>query len=336
MKLKNLIGIGNKVLMNNVFNKNYPLNVMISLTNKCQSRCKYCNIPLRKQKELTTKELFKLFDELKKNGTERIGLWGGEPLIREDIGDIINYAKNKGFYVTMDSNGYLASEKIKDIKKLDLLLLSLDGNELCHDKNREKGSYKKVIQALEVCKNTVPVWTITVLTKNNLDQIDYILNLARKYKFYCTFQILHHSKSISSNDNNLLPTREEYLKVIDKLIFEKKRNAPIVSSFRYLNTLKKWDDYSKSYRVNRKKKDISCYAGKLFCNVDTNGDVYPCVVLIEQMKALNYLDVGFKRAFDNISNVKCSACTASCLIEFNLLFSFHLDVIYNWMRYTSK
>ena len=54
---------------------------------------------------MTTREVFRLFDEIAAMGTIRIGLWGGEPLIRDDIGDILEYGKKKGFYITMDTNG---------------------------------------------------------------------------------------------------------------------------------------------------------------------------------------------------------------------------------------
>ena len=335
MKLKNLFKIGGATLMAHLFNKRTPTSVVFSVTNRCQSRCKYCSIPLRKQRELTTQEVFSLCDQLAESGTQRLGLWGGEPLIREDIGEIIDYAKKKGFYITLDSNGYLIPQKIDQLKNLDLLIISLDGSEEVHDKNREVGSYKKAIRALEIATKKLSVWTITVLTKNNLDSIDYILDLAKKMKFYTTFQILHHNEYIAAPDvGTMLPSPREYRKAIEKLIKAKKTGAPIVSSFRYLEHLLKWQDYSKTYRAEKKKSDIPCWAGKVFCNIDTDGKVYPCTVFIEKIKSLNFLEVGLKKAFDNTaSSVKCSSCTASCLIEYNLMFSLYPDVIYNWMKY---
>lgn len=59
------MGIG--VLFAHLLNKRIPLNVMLSVTNHCPSRCSYCNIPDRNQKELTTKQIFYLIDELSEN-----------------------------------------------------------------------------------------------------------------------------------------------------------------------------------------------------------------------------------------------------------------------------
>ena len=93
MRLKNLFNMGGGVLKAKVLNQRVPLNIMLSVTNRCTSNCCYCNISNRKQRELTTREILDLVDQITKMGTQRLGLWGGEPLIRDDIGQIIDYAK---------------------------------------------------------------------------------------------------------------------------------------------------------------------------------------------------------------------------------------------------
>ncbi len=99
MGLKNIVGMGRGALLANLFGRRIPLSVMYSVTNRCPSQCAYCNIPNRKQRELTTKEAFSLIDQLVEAGTQRLALWGGEPLVRDDIGSIIDYAKIKGLYL---------------------------------------------------------------------------------------------------------------------------------------------------------------------------------------------------------------------------------------------
>ena len=95
MKISNLVKIGVATVMAKATGAAIPLNVMISVTNRCPARCSYCNIPNRQQREMATDELISLFDQLKKLGTQRIALWGGEPLIRDDIGYLIDYAKRE-------------------------------------------------------------------------------------------------------------------------------------------------------------------------------------------------------------------------------------------------
>ncbi|OGL50058.1 MAG: hypothetical protein A2161_12760, partial [Candidatus Schekmanbacteria bacterium RBG_13_48_7] len=249
-------------------------------------------------------------------GTQRLGLWGGEPLIRDDIGEIITYSKAKGMYVTMDTNGHLLPSRIDAIRGIDHVVIGFDGPEEIHNRNRGEGTFEKVIKAFEAGNGILKLWTITVLTKENIGHIDDILDTADKYKLLTTFQVVHHNDFLGKEVAGFIPSKEEYQQAIRHLIKRKEQGAPIVSSYNYLNYLLKWDDFSvpmKETMVN----NLKCWAGKLYCNVDTDGKVYPCSLLIEKMEALNFLDVGFKKAFDHIKEISCKSCDASCFTEYN-------------------
>ena len=335
MKFKNIAKMGWETLRANLFNIKVPLNVMLSVTNRCPSRCSYCNIPSRKQKELTTAEVFRLIDQISEMGCQRLGLWGGEPLIRDDIADIINYAKKKRLFVTLDSNGYFLSQKMGALKGLEHLILGLDGPKEVHDLNREPGSFQKVMTAIKAAAGEIPTWTITVLTKNNIDSIDFILDKAREYGFLTTFQLLHHNNKLARNQEALLPSPESCKRGIKKLIEEKKKGAPIASSFNYLYHILQWDDY-KITTYTHQVNNLKCWAGLLYCNVDTDGSVYPCSLLVEKVKSLNFLDVGFKKAFDSLTLDSCKACLASCFTEYNYLYSLDVGTIIEWLKAMKK
>jgi len=292
-------------------------------------------MPNRKQPELTTGEIFNLIDQISASGVQRLGIWGGEPLLRDDIGDVINYAKAKDLYVTLDTNGYLVSNKLMLLKNLDNLIMSLDGDEKSHDLNRGKGSFRRTYEALKIASKVIPTWTITVLTKNNLEAIDFIIAEAKKLGFLCTFQLLHHNDALSINYKNLLPSNEEYRKAIKKLINYKKKGAPIASSSNYLNYLLRWPDYSMPTSEDIHDR-LCCWAGKFYCNVDTDGTVYPCSLMIGKIKAKNFLESGFKDAFGYIGDTPCKSCIASCFIEYNYLYSFNLRSIAEWITAVSK
>lgn len=323
------MGVG--ALNANLWNKKIPLNVMLSVTNRCVSHCSYCNIPIRSQREMTTKEIMGLIDRISKMGCQRLGLWGGEPLMREDLEEIIYYAKRKMLFVTMDSNGYLLSGRKKLVNNLDHLVLALDGDENAHDLNREKGSFQKVMAAIEAVSGRVPLWTITVLTKNNLHTVDFILDKAREYGFWATFQLLHHNEKLSRNHDSLLASDVYYKKVIRKIIEEKKKGAPIASSYNYLHYILNWKDYriaTAPYKVS----NLKCFAGRLYCNVDTDGSLYPCSLLVDNMESSNILDIGFERAFELLNRNSCNGCLASCFTEYNYLFSLNISTIFQWLN----
>lgn len=335
MKLKNIIKMGWSAFRANAWKKKLPLNVMFSITNRCPSHCSYCNIPSRKQKELTTAEILDLINQISEIGCQRLGLWGGEPLVRDDIGQIIDYAKKKGLFVTLDSNGYFLPQKMRLLSNLDHLILALDGSEEAHDLNREPGSFQKAMAAIKAASGKIPFWTIMVLTKNNLDSIDFILNKAREYGFLTTFQLLHHNDILARNQEALLPSSESYKRVIKKLILEKKKSAPIASSFKYLYHILNWPDYrvtTSSHKID----NLTCWAGELYCNVDTDGSVYPCSLLVGKVNALNFLEVGFKKAFENLCLDSCKGCLASCFTEYNYLYSLDIGTIIEWLKSIGK
>ncbi|WP_239077528.1 radical SAM protein [Geobacter sp. SVR] len=309
---------------------------MISVTNRCPARCSYCNIPNRPQREMSTEELISLFDQLKHLGTQRIALWGGEPLVRDDIGFLIDYARNRcGFFVSIDSNGYLLKKKWEAVRNLDVLVMSFDGPREVQDRNREPGSFDKVMESLEWASPLMRVFTITVLTRENLGHIDFILEQARRCGFFTSFQLLHHTKSLASDEEDtLLPSNTEYQEAIRLLIERKRQGYPIVSTIPYLRYLLKWDDYSRP--TSSVGKGLICRAAQLYCNVDTDGSVYPCSCLVEQVPAKNFLDVGFEEAFRFSSRGGCQACIASCFNEYNLMHSLNMQVIWSWFQHTKK
>jgi len=312
-----------------------PVNLMLSVTDRCNGKCQYCGIPGRGKKELSREQIFQIIDEFVRSGGSRIALWGGEPLMRKDIGEIISHCRGKGLLTSMDTNGYLVPDRINEIKELDVLVISFDGDENLHDMNREKGSFKKVIKAFESACGKMLVWTITVLTKHNLESIDYILERAKEYGFYTTWQVLHHRGLGSGQAQAMLPEPEEYRDAIKNLMQRKEQGAPIVNSMKYFQYLLDWKDYAVPISKER-KHGLSCYAGQLYCNIDTDGVLYPCSVLIDDVPGKNVLEQGFKEAFDYAKNIPCQSCSAGCYIEYNYIYSLNLGVICNWFKFIRK
>jgi hypothetical protein len=71
----------------------------------------------------------------------------------------------------------------------------------------------------------------------------------------------------------------------------------------------------------------------MFCNIDADGRVYPCSLLIgEYPGALNALEVGFAKAFRATRELPCQACTASCYPEYNYLYGLYPSVAMDWHR----
>jgi MoaA/NifB/PqqE/SkfB family radical SAM enzyme len=280
---------------------------------------------------MTTTQVLLLIKELSESGTQRINLLGGEPLIREDVGKIIKYAKARHMLVTMSSNGFFVPEKIEEIKKINQLLLTFDGPKKVYESFKGKGSYEKLIDAIKVCKeNGINIGTMTILTNKNLKYVDDILRVAKKYNFLAYFQLLMHNTLTSGNTYMFLPSDKEYRKSITKILIKKKRGYPVGNSLKYLEYLLNWPDYKKSifenWPFNIKKG--KCWAGKLFCYIECDGYVYPCLPKAEKVIGENFLEKGFKRAFNAMGKLPLN-CWCYFNLESNILFSLNPNAILN-------
>jgi radical SAM protein with 4Fe4S-binding SPASM domain len=97
-----------------------PLQVSIEVTRRCPLECLHCynNLPMgdvdARRRELSTEEHFRVLDELVEMGCFWVLFTGGEIFARKDFLEIYTYAKQKGFLVTLFTNGTLITEQIAD------------------------------------------------------------------------------------------------------------------------------------------------------------------------------------------------------------------------------
>lgn len=334
MRLKNNIAVGIGTLKANLFGSKTPLSVMLSVTNRCNGKCGYCGIPLRNQREMTTEEILTLIDQMSEAGVQKLSLWGGEPLLRKDIGRIIGHAKEKGMYVNCDSNGYLVPEKFDEIKGLDFLILSFDGNKIAHDRNREPGAYEKFFRALDCINGRIPVWALTVLTKHNIHAVEFIIEKAREYGFKAMFQVPYHPPGLGAA-SDFLAAPDEYRRAFSRIIQMKENGAPIISSRHYLDAVAAWPFFPETTSEKKVPGMPKCWAGKLFCNIDTNGDMYPCSPMIGRVAPINCLKDGFGESVKRLVPLTCRSCVSACCLEANLVFSFDGLSIREWFKTTS-
>ena len=324
-----------------LFGLNVPLVVSFRITAECNASCDYClggyNVPhVRKEiRELSTEQCFFIIDELAGLGTRRIGIGGGEPLLRKDIGKIVAYVKKNGISCGMSTNGFLVPDRIEDIRKLDTITISLDGDKEAHEANRGKGTFKKVMEAIKVAKaHKIPVHVSTTITKNNMHSVDYVMELGKKIG--CLVKIKPFYRCILGDIDNNFPEllkRQERVEVINRIISYKKKGYPVFYSYKTYEYLANWPDLTKE-RITDQEPEFDhakCYMGRYFCYIDVNGNVSPCT-LLSKVKFKNCLEVGLGQALNDISQHNCKACCWACNNEYNLVFGLDLGVILNTAR----
>lgn len=330
-----------KIFAANITKRWFPLIVSMTVTNRCNLRCIYCygSYFERDIKDFPLEIWLKLIDELTTMGAELVHLEGGEPLLRKDLGLIIDRVKENGMLCRMNSNGLLVSKRINDIKGVDSLCISMDGDQESNDKNRGKGTYPKIIEGIVAAKkNGISVLTSTVLTKNNIDNgaIEKVLELSKEIGFGAQFSFLYEQTTSRLSNDAFYVDGPSIKKAIKKLISYKRQGYPVFYSYAtYRNALNWPASYDKKKFTTdspppKGYRFIPCYMGKLMCFIDGDGLVYPCGEHIGNFPALNFLEVGFKKAWENLSNFKdCLTCYNTCFNEYNQIFSCRPSVLWN-------
>ena len=107
------------------------LSLSLCVTNRCNIACLYCygDYYFRQGKNPEVDDLLKVIDDACALGLQHLYLTGGEPLIRPDIGAIVERAADHGLRTGMVTNGYFLPRQVKNLKRLDKVVLSLDGRE---------------------------------------------------------------------------------------------------------------------------------------------------------------------------------------------------------------
>lgn len=330
--VKNIAVMAAAAVGNRFLGVKIPLNVMLALTDRCTGNCIYCQLPARKSPEMSTAEICTMIDQAAGGGCQRIGLWGGEPLLRDDIGEIIRRARGHGIFVTVDTNGHLVEKRSKELEAANHINISLDGDRRSHDLNRGEGSFNRTVGGLEhSLSRGFATWTISVLSKHNIDQVDNVLKMAREMGFLATFQVLHHNELIGCNAG-LHATDAEIREVARMLLARKREGWPVASSVEYLKLWATWPNF-KVNRLQSRAGYPMCRSGRLYCNVDVDGSMYPCSLFVDEMdNPPNVRKVGFMGAFKALEIPDCNACLATCFTEYNLLYSLNISTGLNWVK----
>lgn len=292
-----------------------PLVILFYVTDKCNLRCRYCvgNWSGRKIEDFTTQEIKNIIDECKELGSCHFTIHGGEILLRDDVGEIVDYLKKNNFYVNLVTNGILLPEKVNEIIKIDSLCISLDGREENNDFNRGKGSYQAAMKAIRLAKEKKLKFVVhAALTKKTVNDIEYLCKQAQKIGYYQQFSLL--LKPLKASQNDLGLTDEESRAALRQIIELKKEGYPVFTSYRTLQNALNWPFTFNKSRLNKgeipvKSHLIRCFYGKLKIAIDADGFAYPCSSLNDTFNALNVKEVGVRKAYEHIlKNNTCEAC----------------------------
>ncbi|MEM3577071.1 MAG: radical SAM protein [Candidatus Bathyarchaeia archaeon] len=318
-------------VMSRALTPNRPYHVQWMVTRRCNYQCAGCNVwRERDTKELSTEEIKRGLDILRKLGVLEIVISGGNPLLRSDIDEIIEYA-SRFFITTVYDNGSMAAERIDALRNADFVAISLDS--LDPEKNDVikgvKGSWKKAVEAVEKLRSEgINVSVSPTISQFNLYEI---MDLTKYFLekdiplWYClySFDLSDQASSLfgigKANDEFIIEDNKAMVELCDSLADLKHKNGKILMTTKVLEAIKSL--YATGKRTWR------CRALRSFFVVNHLGEVSGCHLHKPVASIFELPKVWSSKKFDYLRETysKCRDCTYLCYI----FYSIHGSVVGN-------
>lgn len=273
-----------------------PICLTWELTYACNLACVHClsSSGKRDPRELSTRQCMDIIDELQRMQVFYVNIGGGEPTVRPDFWELVDYATAHQVGVKFSTNGIrITPEVARRLAKSDYVdvQISLDGATAdVNDAVRGTGSYDMAIRALEslAAAGFEDAKISVVVTRGNVGQLDEFVSLAKRYG--ATLRITRLRPSGRGVDvwDDLHPTAEQQIELYNWLV-AKGEGVLTGDSFFHLSGLGAPGALA---GLNM------CGAGRVVCLIDPIGDVYACPFAIhDRFLAGNVLSDG---GFDNV------------------------------------
>jgi len=255
-----------------------PLWLLAELTYRCPLQCPYCSNPLdfaRSHDELTTAEWIEVFRQAREMGAAQLGFSGGEPLVRQDLAELIAAARGLGYYTNLITSGIgLTEEKIASFADAGLDHIQISFQAADEEVNNllagsQKAFAHKLEMARAVKKHGYPMVLNFVTHRHNIDNIDQIIRLCIELEAdFVELATCQFYGWAELNRAGLLPSKEQLVRAEritnewrDKLAAE---NHPCKLIF-----------VTPDYYEERPKACMNGW-GNLFLDITPDGTALPC------------------------------------------------------------
>jgi radical SAM family uncharacterized protein len=306
-------------VVSNLVGVKAPLFSGHKLTYNCNLKCKMCPFWKRSTTDLNLENEKIILRRIYDSGVCGIAFEGGEPLLRKDLAEILEYSRSLPLQTSLITNGTLLESKIDEIAPYinGCIYVSLDGIGKTHDEIRGvSGCFKKAVKGISDASKKIPVAINTTIMAENINEIEDLVKLAKELDVKISVAVAHQY----CNAEMSAPESKEIRNIAGKLIELKKKGYPLINSISY-------------FEVISKNKKWVCKPWTTI-NVSPEGYlVLPCYVKNEYASTISVLKTSIKDAisgFDWKETQKCQNCNLHCYVEPSLVLSYDFRTFWNW------
>ncbi len=251
-----------------------PFWLLAELTYRCPLHCVFCYNPLNYatiKNELSTAEWIKVMREARQLGAAQLGFSGGEPLMRDDLEELVDEAHRLGFYTNLITSGVgLTEQRLQALKAAGLDHIQLSFQDSTQEMNDFLSStktfeLKKRVAAL-IKKYDYPMVMNVVLHRHNLPHIDKIIDMALSLEAeYIELANTQYYGWAMKNREHLIPSHQQLIEA-----------EAIVNQYREkIGKACKILFVVPDYFENRPKACMNGW-GSVFLGVGADGAALPC------------------------------------------------------------
>ena len=318
----------------------------INITGGCTYDCIFCECQqLNIKEDLTKEELFDLADQMADLDIFNVFIGGGEPLMRNDLADILKYYKSKGISIHLISNASLP-KKLTDemIEVIDScvseLTISIDSGvkdefNLTRANKNAMDLAIKTLERTSLLKNTSTSIS-SVITNKSFRGIPLLVDMASKYNVGSisaqpvSDAINYPGTKLKSGKSDLFLKGEEIEELRDIL-----KKAEEMAKEKSVKTSFSTNEWIYQYFINREKGDIfyrnmveefRCFVAFRQMSIRHNGDVQLCAITpgFDNIRKTRLKDIlyGDNKVKDNLRNGKLTKICEKCFCGMNANLNF--------------
>lgn len=286
----------------NRFKETIPQRVLLGVTYRCQCSCVHCFLGPelnKKNNELSREEIFQLIEDSRNEGVLEVGFFGGEPMLREDIVDLVRFASSRGLLTTLFTNGILLTQKkTRELRDAGLHYCNISIDSADYRRHNTlrgyDGGFQKAVKGIKHAVESgikCNIWTYA--SKNDINEHDLkdaksVICMAKELKVKSVvmlFPIASGNWFCSSTEILTLDERNKVRSLYD---------PPFVV-------------------LEFPTEETKCDAGKGFLYVSPHGKIFPCPAVPNNFGDVHYdsiQDISRKMTSDFVkcNSANCGEC----------------------------
>ncbi|MFX1442888.1 MAG: radical SAM protein [Promethearchaeota archaeon] len=289
-----------------------PVFVSVFFTRKCNFNCYYCAASKNQNKsDISLKQWKNIINQLYNHGCRFITIYGGEPTLRSDLGELLKHCIELNIFTHVVTNGSLLNEDLLEkFTSYGYFLLGVGIDSYSDAKFSPKKYRPELIRLLSNMKKKYPDnidYCIHVLT-NNQNIMELIQNISIiNNKLDCRFSIDPVHSSLS------LEEKYQFRSFCPELLLNKRVMKKLGEVIRNLKRhgIKIWSPNIYYYYMNKwyqKKYFWKCDAGDLYYAIDNDGTVMLCEDVNTNLPFNDFIKMPHKKRVKHIKNFKFEYC----------------------------